>query len=473
MFKTGKAMINGVLVLMLGLSLGLSQAFAHGLPEFTALIEEKSPAVVKITTSTRAVPHPRIQPSPSPHNIPEIFRELFEHYDLPERNFSAMGSGFIISSDGYIATNNHVIEGADEINVRLIDQREFKATLVGSDARSDLALLKIDATDLPVLKFAKPDSLKVGQWVLAIGSPFGLDYSASAGIVSAIGRSIPGERSESGYVPFIQTDVAINPGNSGGPLFNLRGEVVGINSQIYTRTGGSIGLSFAIPSAVAEEVVAQLKEKGRVDRGWLGVVIQAVDKDLAQSFGLDRVIGALVADLEPQGPAAKAGIKVGDVIIKFNGRDVTTQADLPYLVGRTPPNTKVPVVVMRKGKEQVIRVTVGVLQIADAEQEQPVSSPSQTAPEADALGLIVEEVSPQNRGRNNVTSGVVVTNVRPNSPAAQAGLRAGDVIDQLGFNDVENLADYRKVSSELPKGEPQAIRFFRNGQPVFHTITLK
>src|SRR5690606_4607851 len=229
----------------------------------------------------------------------------------------------------------------------------------------------------------------------------------------------------------------------------------------------------AIPSSVAEDVMAQLNEKGRVDRGWLGVVIQAVDKDLAQSFGLNRLFGALVADLEPQGPAAKAGIKVGDVIIKFNGRDVTTQADLPYLVGRTPPNSTVPVVVMRKGKEEVVRVKVGVLQVADAGQEEPRRLPSQATPEADALGLIVEEVSPQNRGRNNVTSGVVVTHVQPNSPAAQAGLRAGDVIDQLGFNDIENLADYRKVSSELPKGEPQAIRFFRHGQPVFHTITIK
>jgi serine protease Do len=469
MLKAVKTMSGWLLFIGLILSVCAS---ARGLPEFTELIENNSPAVVKITTATRSPAHTRMQVPPQ-QNIPEIFRELFEQYDMPQRNLSAMGSGFVVSPDGYILTNNHVIEGADEVNVRLSDQREFKANIVGNDARSDLALLKIDATELPTLKFAKADSLKVGQWVLAIGSPFGLDYSASAGIVSAIGRSIPSERSESSYVPFIQTDVAINPGNSGGPLFNLDGEVVGINSQIYTRSGGSIGLSFAIPSAVAEEVIAQLKEKGRVDRGWLGVVIQTVSKDLAKSFGLDRAIGALIADLEPNGPAAKAGLKIGDVIIKFNGRDVNTQADLPYLVGRTTPNTKVPVVVVRKGKQQTINVAVGVLQLPDAEVAADPDSAIPSPHTADDLGLVVEPVTPQNRGRNNVSDGVVVIQVQPNSPAAQAGLMAGDIIDQLGFSDIESPADYERIRAKLPKGEPQAIRFFRNGQPVFHTITKK
>lgn len=468
MYKAGRKIVS--LMLLMGLLLSTSVS-ARGLPEFTDLIEKNSPAVVKITTAARAAAHSHMQLPPQ-QQIPEIFRELFEQYNVPERNLNAMGSGFIISADGYVLTNNHVIDGADEVNVRLSDQREYRAELVGSDPRSDLALLKIDATGLPTLKFAQPDSLKVGQWVLAIGSPFGLDFSASAGIVSAIGRSIPSESRESSYVPFIQTDVAINPGNSGGPLFNLDGEVVGINSQIYTRTGGSIGLSFAIPSAVAEEVVSQLIEKGRVDRGWLGVVIQAVNKDLAKSFGLDRAAGALIADLEPQGPAAKAGLKVGDVIIKFNGRDVKAQSDLPYLVGRTAPNTKVPVVIMRKGKEQTLTVNVGVLQVPDAPVASRPSSSAATA-QADELGLVVEEVTPQNRGRNNVGDGVVVTQVQPNSPASQAGLMVGDVIDQLAFSDINSRADYEKVRHRLPKNEPQAIRFFRNGQPVFHTITLK
>lgn len=470
MLKAGRRIVS--LVLMVGMMLSVAQVSARGLPEFTDLIENNSPAVVKITTATRTAARTQMQMPPQ-QEIPEIFRELFEQHNMPERNVNAMGSGFVISKDGYVLTNNHVINGADEINVRLSDQREFKAELIGSDSRSDLALLKIDADDLPFLKFAKADSLKVGQWVIAIGSPFGLDYSASAGIVSAIGRSIPAERNESSYVPFIQTDVAINPGNSGGPLFNLDGEVVGINSQIYTRTGGSIGLSFAIPSAVAEEVVAQLKEKGRVDRGWLGVVIQAVSKDLASSFGLDRAMGALVVDLEPQGPAAKAGLKSGDVITRFNNREVKTQSDLPYLVGRTAPNSKVPVVVVRKGKQQTINVTIGVLPVPDGPQVTNVTPGDSTAGSVDALGLVVENVSSQNRGRNNVNSGVVVSQVQPNSSAAQAGLMVGDVIDQLGFSDIANVTDYENIRSTLPKNTPQAIRFFRNGRPVFHTITLK
>src|SRR5690606_23514091 len=327
----------GLIVIVL--QLFAVRAYAANLPEFTELIEKNSPSVVKITTLVRANSRDQLrvppqQNYPFPQDIPDIFRELFERHNVPERDYGSMGSGFIISEDGYVLTNHHVVDAAHEITVRMIDQREFKAELVGSDQRSDLALLKIDAKGLPKLKFAKPDSLKVGEWVVAIGSPFGLDYSASAGIVSATGRNISA-RNESSYVPFIQTDVAINPGNSGGPLFNLKGEVVGINSQIYTRSGGSIGLSFAIPSSVAEEVVQQLKDKGRVDRGWLGVAIQEVNRDLASSLGLDKPTGALVADVEPDGPAAKAGIKAGDLIIKFNGRNVNTQADLPYLVGRT------------------------------------------------------------------------------------------------------------------------------------------
>jgi serine protease Do len=469
MLKAGRTFVS--LVLFLGIVVSFPQAYARGLPEFTDLIEKSSPAVVKITTQARATARNQMQIPPQ-QQIPEIFRELFEQYNMPERNLNSMGSGFVISNDGYILTNNHVIDSADEISVRLSDQREFKAELVGSDSRSDLALLKIDASDLPTLKFATADSLKVGQWVLAIGSPFGLDYSASAGIVSAIGRSIPSERNESSYVPFIQTDVAINPGNSGGPLFNLDGEVVGINSQIYTRGGGSIGLSFAIPSAVAEEVVAQLKEKGRVDRGWLGVVIQAVSNDLASSYGLDKAVGALVNDVEPTGPAAKAGIEAGDLIIKFGGRDVKAQADLPYLVGRTPPETKVPVVVIRKGKERTIKVTIGVLPVPDAQVSEH-RLPESTIDKVDILGLVVEGLSDQNRGRNQVTKGVVVRQVQPNSPAAQAGLMVGDVIDQLGFSDINSLEDYEKILAKLPKNSPQAIRFFRNGRPVFHTITLK
>jgi serine protease Do len=380
-----------------------------------------------------------------------------------------MGSGYIISQDGYVLTNNHVIENADEIVVRLIDRREFNASVVGTDPRSDLALLKIDAEKLPTLNFAEPDSLKVGQWVLAIGSPFGLDYSASVGIVSAIGRSIPSASNET-YVPFIQTDVAINPGNSGGPLFNLDGEVVGINSQIYTRTGGSIGLSFAIPSAVAQEVVAQLKDKGRVDRGWLGVVIQEVDKDLASSFGLDKPNGALIAQVEPQGPADKAGLKVGDVIVRFGNAQVRSNSDLPHLVGRASPDTEVPVSIMRQGEQQVIRVRVGTLPGAEAPAQAERSQPSDGA---DLLGLVVDEVDQQLRQRWQISGGVLVRQVRNNSAAAQAGLMQGDVIAQIGYTEIDSLASYRKLLDELPRDTLLPIRFFRNGHPAFRTITIK
>lgn len=475
MLKPGSKLL-GLLSLLAALCFAISVE-ARGLPEFTELIEKNSPTVVKITTITRASPRDplrRSQPNfPPDQNIPDIFRELFERHSVPERDSGSMGSGFLVSEDGYILTNHHVVDGGDEITVRMIDQREFKASLVGSDPRSDLALLKIDATDLPKVKFAPADTLKVGQWVLAIGSPFGLDYSASAGIVSAIGRNIPSQ-AESSYVPFIQTDVAINPGNSGGPLFNLEGEVVGINSQIYTRTGGSIGLSFAIPSSVAEEVILQLKDKGRVDRGWLGVAIQEVSRDLASSFGLDKATGALVADVEPGGPAAKAGIKAGDLIIKFGNRKVNTQADLPYLVGRTAPKSKVPIVLLRKGKQQTISVTIGVLPEPELQAAAGLSPQAGSSAAADKLGLIVEalDASETQGWRGELTAGVVVRHVQPNSPAAHAGLMVGDVIDQLAFSEIDSVSSYKQALGKLEKGTPQAIRFFRNGRPVFHTITL-
>jgi len=330
---------------------------AHAqLPDFTQLIEENSGAVVKITaqesnSSRRREAVPQGQ-------MPDALRDLFNQRRNPERKARSMGSGFIISTDGYVLTNNHVVGSAKQITVRLNDRREYDAEIIGLDPRSDLALLKIDEKGLPVVHFGHPDNLKVGEWVVAIGSPFGLDYSASTGIVSAIGRSIPTARGED-YVPFIQTDVAINPGNSGGPLFNLAGEVVGINSQIYTRSGGSIGLSFAIPVSVALEVVSQLKEKGRVDRGWLGVYIQDVDKNLAQSLGLEKPQGALLAQLEPDGPADNAGLKAGDVVISFHDQPVIEASDLPHIVGLLSAGEEVEATVVRRGKERTLSVEIG------------------------------------------------------------------------------------------------------------------
>ncbi len=443
---------------------------AAELPDFTGLIEQHSPAVVKITAVSKgAIGQAPQELPPNMEGLPDIFRELLERRQMP-RDRGSLGSGFIISSDGYVLTNNHVVDQMDTINVILSDQREYTAKLIGSDERSDLALLKVDAKNLPTITLAKDETLKVGQWVVAIGSPFGLDYSASAGIVSAIGRSIPSPRGESIYVPFIQTDVAINPGNSGGPLFNMDGEVVGINSQIYSPSGGSVGLSFAIPSSLAIDVVAQLKDKGRVDRGWLGVMIQDVDKDLASSLGMNKPMGALISEVDSEGPAAKSGLKAGDLIIKFNGNDVHTSSDLPYLVGRTAPKSKVPVIIMRKGKEQSLTVTVGILPISPEEAAtRPAAQPIDSS--VDVLGLAVSTLEQTQRG--GAESGVVVRDVKPGSPAAEAGIQAGDVITQLAFSDIKSPSDYAKIVKSLPKKEPQAIRFYSQGRPVFRSIVIK
>lgn len=446
------------LVCMLALAL---PAQARNLPDFTELVEEHSPAVVKITTQGRVETGNRV---PYQEDIPDIFREFFERRMPQERDVRSMGSGFVISEDGYILTNYHVIENADDIYVRLIDRREYVADVVGYDARSDLALLKVDADDLPYLRFADSDSVKVGEWVLAIGSPFGLDYSVSSGIVSAIGRSIPGPNNDT-YVPFIQTDVAINPGNSGGPLFNLDGEVVGINSQIYTRSGGSIGLSFAIPAGLAKEVVAQLKSKGRVERGWLGVVIQPVNRDLAQSFGLRRATGALISNMDPEGPAARSGLEVGDIILKYDGRTIGESGDLPPLVGRTEPGSEVPVVVMRRGDERTIDVEIGLLPDHDG---QVASRGPDASPSGDPLGLTVEALPSDAQ-----ETGVLVTRVTRGSPAAGAGLRPGDIITQLGYDQVDSVSRYRALVGDLPKDKPVAVRFLRDGQPAFTTLRIE
>lgn len=443
----------------------LSVAANAQLPDFTALIEETSPAVVKINTvqKTRKSSASQIPPG----QIPEIFRELFQQRGRqaePRPAFS-MGSGFVISKDGYILTNHHVVDGADEIVVRFSDRREFTADIVGTDRRSDLALLKIEARDLPVLKFAEPDKLKVGAWVLAIGSPFGLDYSASVGIVSAIGRSIPTEKGEN-YVPFIQTDVAINPGNSGGPLFNLEGEVVGINSQIYSRSGGSIGLSFAIPASVAIGVVEQLKESGVVQRGWLGVVIQDVDRDLALSLDLDKPQGALINAVESDSPADKGGIKPGDVIVRFDRQPIIDSGDLPHVVGMLKPGTKASVVLYRKGKLKKLNVEVGALEGGD----EAVATRSDGS---DRLGLIVEDLSARELSSLGIRGGVVIEQISSDSAASESGLRRGDIILQLGYSRIDDIDEYAQVVRELPTDTPILIRFYRQGRAISRTIIIK
>jgi serine protease Do len=374
-----------------------------------------------------------------------------------------MGSGFIISSDGYIVTNNHVVECADTILVRLTDRREYSAEVVGLDARSDLALLRIEADDLPVLRLGKPGDLEVGEWVLAIGSPFGLDYSVSAGIVSAKGRSLPNESNEN-YVPFIQTDVAINPGNSGGPLFNLDGEVVGVNSQIFTRSGGYMGLSFAIPVSVVINVVEQLKDTGHVTRGWLGVTIQNVDKTLAESFGLDKPKGALISQLQPGGPADEGGLQPGDVILRFDGADIRTSADLPHVVGLTRPGTRVSVEIMRDGRTRTLKMAVGGL---DADEEPSIVARSDEGAAGGKLGLVVEEIDDQLQSRWGITGGVVVTEVVADGPGDYAGLLRGDVITLIGSTPVNSLSAYDRAVEGLSGGKSVPMRIIRRGSPLF------
>lgn len=453
-------------------TLGSVQALAQ-LPDFTSIVEQHAGAVVKITTVTHAKSQ---QATPyGNHNnrqqLPEIFREYFERHGQSEgRESRSLGSGFIVSDDGYILTNNHVVEDADEIVVRLVDRREFDAEVVGTDKRSDLALLKVNAKDLPVLKMAGDNSLKVGEWVLAIGSPFGLDYSVSSGIVSAIGRSI---RDVGGgtYVPFIQTDVAINPGNSGGPLFNMRGEVVGINSQIYSPSGGSVGLSFAIPAGLAVNVLEQLKQSGSVARGWLGVGIQDVDKDLAESFGLKSPKGALISHVERGGPADDAGVKVGDIIIDFNGAVIGESADLPAVVGLTRPGEKASIVVIRSASERELSVKVGTLD-EDKAGSNLSSGDSSDLNKADKLGLLVKPLTQEQQQTEKLVGGVIVIKVESGSPAAMARLRPGDIITLVGGYSISTLKEFEKVVSKLPAGKPVPVRIVRNGSAGFVAIQV-
>ena len=339
--KNPSAVILAAAAVAVVVFLGPMSAVARTLPDFTELVEQNRAAVVNISTSQRRTASPNRPRVPRGFEIPdlpedspfqEFFRRFFGEGEIEEFDTQSLGSGFIISPDGYIISNNHVVRNADEVIVRLTDRREFKATVVGTDERSDVALLKIEASELPVVELGTGYELKVGEWVLAIGSPFGFDYSVTAGIVSAKGRSLPREN----YVPFIQTDVAINPGNSGGPLFNLQGQVVGVNAQIFSRTGGFMGLSFAIPIDVAMNVANQLRDKGRVSRGWLGVLIQDVTLELAESFGMDKPQGALIARVLDGSPARRAGIEVGDILLSFDGRSIDRSSELPPIVGHTP-----------------------------------------------------------------------------------------------------------------------------------------
>lgn len=449
----------------------ISPSFAQS-PDFTEMVEENGDAVVNVSTTQNAPDlDKQFENQKMPEGVPPQMEELFRHFfnkpggrGFQPKESKSLGSGFIISADGYVLTNHHVVKDADEIIVKLKDRRQLVATLVGSDESTDIAVLKVEAQNLPVVKQGVSKQLKVGEWVLAIGTPFGFEQSVTAGIVSAKGRSLPGGN----YVPFIQTDVAINPGNSGGPLFNMNGEVVGINSQIYSRSGGYMGLSFAIPIDVAMNVVEQIKSKGSVSRGWLGVQIQDVTRELAESFNMDRPYGALIAKVIPASPSENAGLQIGDVIVGFDGREIDTSGELPPVVGMTSIGKKVKVKVIREGRKKTIIVTVGLL------PERPsFASGTQPNKELNKLGIVVSDLTDDERKRLDLANhGVLVQNVKQ-GPALNVGIQQGDVILRIQNNVVRDVAGFDKIIKDLPSGQSIAVLVQRRGSPIFLAFKLK
>jgi serine protease Do len=449
------------------------------LPDFSKVVEDQGNAVVNISTTQavrRTAALPQV-PGMDDEEVLEFFRRFIPRQPgpgqgpgpAPRSESRSLGSGFVISQDGYVLTNAHVVEGADEITVKFTDKREFKAKVIGADRRTDIALIKIDATGLPAVRFGDPARLKVGEWVVAIGSPFGFENTVTAGIVSAKGRSLPQEN----FVPFIQTDVAINPGNSGGPLFNMRGEVIGINSQIYSRTGGFMGLSFAIPADVALDVQKQLKEKGRVARGRIGVQIQEVTRDLATSFGLDRARGALVNSVEKGSPAEKAGVEATDIIVGFDGKQVEGSTDLPRIVGSTRPGSVVPVEVWRKGATRKLTITVGELQedrVAAADKPKPQK---QAEAQANRLGIVVADLTAEQKKDMRIPSGVVVTEVKPDARAPE--VRKGDVLVTLvhkgQHTELKSAEQFNKLLASLDRNAVITLQVKRGESTAFVTIS--
>ena len=464
---------------------GQTTDVSASLPNFTQLAKNNSKAVVNISSIKKPSKNKNIQ-KPREFNRPpggfgfdegpfgELFKKFFDEERRPQNPRpestpgQSLGSGFLVSTDGYVITNHHVVTQADELIVRLLDRREYSAKVVGSDRRSDIAVLKINAKrPFPTLKFARPNSLEVGEWVLAIGSPFGFDYSVTAGIVSAKGRNLPRDN----YVPFIQTDVAINPGNSGGPLFNLRGEVVGVNSQIYSRTGGFMGLSFAIPIDVVLDVYNQLREKGSVTRGWLGILIQEVSQELAESFGMDKPRGALIAKIVRDGPADKSGLEVGDIITKFGKIDIERSSDLPPLVGSTEIDKKIPIEVVRGGTKRVLSVKIGQLPVEE-ETEEVLGQEERSSLEIEKLGLTARELTKSQMKELAVESGAILVEKVGSGPAFDAGLRRGDLILKFNNQNISTLEEIEKISKSLDSGMKVPILIKRRGGQLFIVISI-
>ena len=452
-------------------------AIANNLPDFTELAEKHGAEVVNISVTQVMQAGNNVMPFPGMEND-ENLQEFFKRFGIPgmpgqpgqggqggqEYKSQSLGSGFIISADGYILTNAHVVSEADEVLVKLSDKREFKAKIIGTDKRTDVALIKIEGTNLPKATIGDPAALKVGEWVAAIGSPFGLENTMTAGIVSAKGRALPQEN----FVPFIQTDVAINPGNSGGPLYNLRGEVVGINSQIYSRSGGSMGLSFSIPIDVAIDISNQLKASGKITRGWLGVAIQELTKELAESFGMKNTNGALIAGVEKNGPADKGGLMAGDVIIKFDGKVITASADLPRVVGGTKPGKIAAVDILRKGAVKTLNVGVGETPIEPSDSI-PAAKPA-TKAEANKIGLTLKELTPQQKKKLNGKNGLLVT--ESTGAAAQAGIRRGDVILGLNNSESQSVEAFNKQINAVAAGKTVAVLVLRGESTLYVPIKV-
>ena len=444
---------------------------ARELPDFSRLVSRHGATVVNISTAQRVKRTPLV-PAPGDQGDKEDtedYGELLRRYfgeGAPEfLDETSLGSGFFISSDGYILTCAHVVEHASEIIVRLIDRREFNARLIGLDRRSDVALLKIEASALPKAAIGDPARLAVGEWVLAIGSPFGFDSSATSGIVSAKGRSLPNEN----YISFIQTDVAINPGNSGGPLFNLRGEVVGVNSQIYSRTGGFMGVSFAIPINTAMQIVEQLKGGGRVRRGWLGVSLQEVSRDMAAAYGMNSPRGALIADILPGGPASKSELRSGDIVLEYEGRPIGLSSDLPPLVGLSAPGSRARLALFRRDQGMVTaQVVVGELK--EEGGAKPAAQPARR--EGGQLGLAVSDLTAQQRKREDLDHGVSVDGV-DDGPARDAGLRSGDLILEVDGKRVNSAEGFNRVIAHAPKGRPVVLRVRRAAAAIYLALRVE
>lgn len=442
------------------------------LPDFTVLAEEQGNKVVNISASKEMEANEQMGSSMQDERMQEFFKRFGipgfpgmprgGQGNQPLEKQTATGSGFIIESDGYVITNAHVVAEADSVIVKLADKREFKAEILGIDRRTDLALLKIKATGLPTVKFGNAEKIKVGEWVAAIGSPFGLENTMTVGVVSAKGRALPQEN----FVPFIQTDVAINPGNSGGPLFNTKGEVIGINSQIYSRTGGYMGLSFAIPIDVAINVAQQLKTNGKVVRGWLGIAIQEISQELSESFGMTDTQGALIANVEKDSPAEKGGLLAGDVILKFNKNDIVVSSDLPKYVGLTKPFAQVPVEILRKGKRVELKLAVGEMPSEDNVAAQDKANPK----EINRIGLALKQLAPEDIKKINGRNGLLV--IAAQGSSVTAGIRPGDVILALNNSAVKTVAMFNQDLRKIPKGKTIALLIYRNGDTLYVPIRI-